>query len=130
MVFLALGAADYLLGGKLHIGKEFERGLSCAGKLFITMGGFLAISPVLAGWLAPVVSPFFRSIGADPSLLPGILLACDAGGAALAARCIRTWRRPGSADIPTAAIPAITAGTRRISKRVHSWRRSSEKNRS
>ena len=61
-VFFVIGALDYLLDNKLGLGSEFERGFGCAEKLFITMGGFVALAPVIARVLSPVVCPFFRRI--------------------------------------------------------------------
>lgn len=86
VIFLIIGAVDYVLGNRFCLGSEFERGFGCAAKLFITMGGFLALAPVIAQVLAPIVCPFFRSIGADPSLFAGIFSAIDAGGLPLALR--------------------------------------------
>lgn len=83
-IFLVLGALDYLLGNRLGLGPEFERGFGCAAKLFLTMGGFVALAPVIARVLSPVVCPFFRSIGVDPSLFAGIFSGVDAGGLPLA----------------------------------------------
>ena len=83
-VFLAIGAADYILNNRFGLASEFERGFGCAGKLFITMGGFIALAPIIARVLAPAVSPFFRSIGADPSLFAAVFSAFDAGGLPLA----------------------------------------------
>ena len=84
VVFWLAGAVDYLLGGKLHLYPEFEKGLGSFAKLLLCMGGFLALAPMLAKLLAPAVAPFFRAIGADPSLFAGLILANDSGGAALA----------------------------------------------
>lgn len=83
-LFAVLGATDYLLDNRLGLGAEFERGLGCAGKLIICMTGFMSLAPVLGQVLTPLVSPLFIAIGADPSALAGMLLANDAGGAALA----------------------------------------------
>ena len=83
-VFFVIGALDYLLDNKLGLGSEFERGFGCAEKLFITMGGFVALAPVIARVLSPVVCPFFRRLGADPSLFAGIFSGVDAGGYPLA----------------------------------------------
>ena len=52
-VFFVIGALDYLLDNKLGLGSEFERGFGCAEKLFITMGGFVALAPVIARVLSP-----------------------------------------------------------------------------
>lgn len=83
-LFFVLGAADYLWDGRWGLGREFERGIKCAGQLMIVMVGFLSLSPILGSVLGPAVTPFFRALGADPSLLAGIFLSSDSGGAPLA----------------------------------------------
>lgn len=82
--FLILGAADYLLDNKFGLGKEFENGIMASGRLMLCMSGFMILSPLIAETLGPVITPFFQSFGADPSVLAGMLLANDAGGATLA----------------------------------------------
>ncbi len=83
-LFFVLGAADYLWGGRWGLGRDFERGIQCSGQLMLVMVGFLSLSPILGSVLGPAVTPFFRALGADPSLLAGIFLASDSGGAPLA----------------------------------------------
>ena len=87
MVFgftFAVGAADYFCGGKLNLGKKFTDGLQTFGPLFLTMAGFLVLSPWLARVLAPAASALFESLGADPALAAGMLLANDNGAYPLA----------------------------------------------
>lgn len=84
VLFLVLGGIDYMLGGRLGLGGEFEKGFTAAGRLLLCMTGFLVLAPVLAQVLSPAVSPLFRAAGLDPSLFGGLLLANDSGGAALA----------------------------------------------
>lgn len=84
LIFLVLGGADYITGGRLDLGQEFERGIMSAGRLLICMSGFMVLAPAIAKGIAPVISPLFRAIGADPSLFAGMILASDSGGAALA----------------------------------------------
>lgn len=83
-VFMLLGALDRILGGRLGLGREFENGIMTFGSLALSMLGIIALAPVLAGILRPVVSPIFQVLGADPGVFPGTILACDMGGAALA----------------------------------------------
>ncbi len=83
-VMFALGALDYLLGNRWGFGKKFTEGFQTFTPLFLTMAGFIILSPVLARAIAPVVSPLFECIGADPGLFPGIILACDNGAYPLA----------------------------------------------
>ncbi len=84
LFFLILGALDYIGDNRFGIGTEFQHGLMTCGQLILCMSGFMVLAPVLANILSPILSPFFRAIGADPSLFAGIVLANDSGGAPLA----------------------------------------------
>ncbi len=84
-VFAVVGAIDYLFDNKYGLGCEFERGICCSGKLIIAMTGFMSLSSFIGRILSPIASPVFSAFGADPSALAGMILASDAGGAALAA---------------------------------------------
>ncbi len=83
-VFALMGAADRLLGNRLGLGKRFEEGILAMGSLAMAMIGVIALSPVLAALLKPVVVPVFSMLGADPAMFAGTLLACDMGGGSLA----------------------------------------------
>lgn len=54
------------------------------GTLALAMLGIIALAPVLANLLNPVVVPVYRFLGADPAMFAGTILACDMGGGALA----------------------------------------------
>lgn len=82
--FAALGAIDRILGNRLGLGKEFEAGILAMGSLALAMLGIIALSPVLANLLRPVVVPVYRFLGADPAMFAGTILACDMGGGPLA----------------------------------------------
>ena len=84
LCFLAVGGADYLLGGRFGLGKEFEEGILTCGRLLLVMAGFMVLAPLIARGLGPVVSPLFHALGVDPSILAGMLLANDSGGLPLA----------------------------------------------
>lgn len=64
---------------------SLERGICCCGKLIIAMTGFMTLAPVLGEVLAPLVTPLFAAVGADPSALAGMLLQTTPAGAVLAA---------------------------------------------
>lgn len=82
--FFVIGGLDYLLGGRLGLGKEFERGFQAAGALMLYMAGCIVLAPAAAQALAPTVSPLFRACGIDPAAFAGLLFANDSGGAVLA----------------------------------------------
>lgn len=85
MLFFALiGAADRAVGCRFGPGKAFERGFEASGTLILAMIGPIAIAPLIAKFLSPVLTPFCGKLGLDPSLLAGLLLADDSGGWPLA----------------------------------------------
>ena len=82
--FAVLGAADRILGNRFGIGQEFENGILAMGSLALAMVGIIALAPVLANLLRPVVVPVYGFLGADPAMFAGTILACDMGGGPLA----------------------------------------------
>ena len=82
--FAVLGALDRIFGNKVGLGKEFEEGILAMGSLALAMVGIIALAPVLANLLRPVVVPVYSFLGADPAMFAGTILACDMGGASLA----------------------------------------------
>lgn len=83
-VFSALGAIDLIIGNRLGIGKEFERGLKMFGALALAMIGMIVLSPLLAKALLPVLQGVASIIPFEPSVITSSLFACDMGGASLA----------------------------------------------
>lgn len=82
--FAALGALDRIIGNKLGLGEQFEEGIMAMGSLALAMVGIIAIAPVLANLLKPVVVPVYSFLGADPAMFAGTILACDMGAGPLA----------------------------------------------
>ncbi|MBR5519132.1 MAG: ethanolamine utilization protein EutH, partial [Clostridia bacterium] len=83
--FALLGAADRIIGNRFGVGREFEKGIEAMAPLALAMVGMICISPALTNLLIPVIGPFAKACGFDPSAIAGILFANDMGGAALAA---------------------------------------------
>lgn len=83
-VFMALGAADRILGNRFGLGEKFEEGILAMGSLALSMIGIISLAPVLANLLRPVIEPLFALVGADSAVFAGMILANDMGGAALA----------------------------------------------
>ena len=83
-IFAGLGALDRIFGNRLGLGKQFEEGILAMGSLALAMVGIIALAPVLANLLRPVVVPVYEFLGADPAMFAGTILACDMGGGALA----------------------------------------------
>ena len=82
--FALLGALDRIFGNRWGLGKEFEEGVLAMGSLALAMVGIVALAPVLAILLKPLVVPLYGFLGADPAMFAGTILACDMGGGALA----------------------------------------------
>ena len=101
--FAVLGALDRLLGDRFGLGKAFEEGILAMGSLAMAMLGIIALAPVLASLLRPVVVPVYGFLGADPAMFAGTILACDMGGASLAAELTQ--------DPQAAALGGILAGS-------------------
>lgn len=92
-VFMALGAADRILGNRFGLGEKFEEGILAMGSLALSMIGIISLAPVLADLLRPVIEPLFALVGADSAVFAGMILANDMGGAALA---MELAQNPGS----------------------------------
>lgn len=91
MVFFAvLGAIDKIIGNKFGLGEKFEEGIMAIGSLSMSMVGIIALAPVLANLLKPIIVPIFGFLGADPAMFAGSLLANDMGGAPLAQALAQT----------------------------------------
>ncbi len=88
--FMLLGALDRIFGNRLGLGKEFEEGILSLGSLGLAMIGIICLAPVLARLLKPVLVPVYGLLGADPAMFAGSILACDMGGAPLAAELAAT----------------------------------------
>lgn len=84
VAFSMLGAIDRLIGNKLGIGKEFERGLLFFGNIALAMIGMLVIAPYLVELIKPALVNFKDIFHIDPSIIPASLFANDMGGASLA----------------------------------------------
>ena len=83
-VFAVLGGVDRIFGNRFGLGEKFEEGILAMGSMGLAMIGIIALAPVLAGLLRPVVVPVYEFLGADPAMFAGTLLACDMGGGPLA----------------------------------------------
>ena len=90
LIFALLGLTDRLLGNKIGLGKEFEKGISLLGTLVLTMAGMIVLAPLLAKLLSPGLNWIYAKAGIDPSLITSFLLANDMGGAPLAAEITKT----------------------------------------
>ena len=85
MLFFALiGLFDRLIGNKLGLGTEFEKGINLLGTLLLTMTGMIVLAPFLADIMTPLFNFVYTKAGIDPSVLTSSVFANDMGGAQLA----------------------------------------------
>lgn len=84
VIFSVLGAIDRIIGNRFGLGEKFEEGIQAIGALSLSMVGIIALAPVIANLLKPVIVPIFGLFGADPAMFAGSILANDMGGAPLA----------------------------------------------
>ena len=106
--FAVLGALDRILGNKLGLGQEFENGILAMGSLALAMVGIIALAPVLANLLKPVVVPVYGFLGADPAMFAGTILACDMGGGALAQEMTGDSQAALLGGVPTGSMLGAT----------------------
>ena len=107
-VFGVLGALDRILGNPVGLGQEFENGILAMGSLALSMIGIIALSPVLAAVLKPVVVPVFSFLGADPAMFAGTILANDMGGGALARELTTDPQAAGLGGVITGSMLGAT----------------------
>ena len=108
VAFAVLGAFDRIIGNKFGLGKEFEEGILAMGSLAMAMLGIIALAPVLATVLKPIVVPVYRFLGADPAMFAGTILACDMGGGPLAAELTNNTDAAGLGGIITGSMLGAT----------------------
>ncbi|MBO5879041.1 MAG: ethanolamine utilization protein EutH [Clostridia bacterium] len=83
LAFALLGAFDRIIGNKLGLGKEFERGFNLLGPMALSMVGMIIIAPAIGEWLMPVFEGFYSIFHIDPSIIPASIFANDMGGTPL-----------------------------------------------
>lgn len=87
MTFIAAGAVlgglDWILGGRLGLGAQWQKGLELMGPIALSMAGLLCLTPLMAQFLRWSLVPLLSPLGLDPGICGGIL-AVDAGGYPLA----------------------------------------------
>ena len=80
LISMVIGAVDYCFNNKFKLGEQFKRGMMTMGQLTLSMAGIIILTPVIAKLFKPVMVPFFKFLGADPSLFAGSFFAIDMGG--------------------------------------------------
>ena len=86
LLFALLGAVDKIIGGKLGVAEEFDRGLAAMGPLCLSMSGVYCVAVAALGSHPEVLSAWGSVLPFDPSLLAGALLAPNLGGYPIASQ--------------------------------------------
>ncbi|MGE4277427.1 MAG: ethanolamine utilization protein EutH [Lawsonibacter sp.] len=84
VVFMVLAVIDRCFGSHFGLGGKLDEALDTIGPMCIPMVGMILLAPIMGRILVPVVSPFFRLLGADPAMFATSILSCDMGGYPLA----------------------------------------------
>lgn len=84
LLFSVFGAVDWLLGNRLGVGKEFEKGFLLFGTMALSMLGMIVIAPAVGAWMMPAFEKFYELFGIDPAVIPASVFANDMGGMQLA----------------------------------------------
>ena len=82
LAFAVVGAVDRIIGNKLGLGAEFEKGAHLLGAMFLSMTGMLVLSPVISSLLSGIGNVFPSFL--DFSIIPSIFIANDLGAVAIA----------------------------------------------
>ena len=80
-LFAVVGAFDCIIGNKLGLGKEFEKGAHLLGPMMLSMVGMLVLTPLFTTLLEPCIAGMTGIL--DPSTIPALLFANDMGGASM-----------------------------------------------
>ncbi|MBE6570845.1 MAG: ethanolamine utilization protein EutH [Ruminococcaceae bacterium] len=84
-LFSIIAGFDRIIGNKMGLGKEFDKGFMLIGNMMLSMTGMIIISPFIADLLEPLFDAIYSGLHIDPSIIPASLFANDMGGAPLAA---------------------------------------------
>lgn len=86
---VVIGGGDYMMGNRLGFGAKFCEGFKMMSQLALSATGIIVLAPMLAQWLAPVLTPFFHWLHADPAMFAATI-ANDMGGYPLAIQLAET----------------------------------------
>ena len=83
VICMIIGLIDYIFGNKNRLGSRFTEGFAAFGSIALTMSGIIVLVPLIGQAISPV-APLFLSLGIDPAIFSGAILANDMGGYQLA----------------------------------------------
>lgn len=80
LVFAAIGLIDKIIGNRLHLADEFDKGINLMGSLALSLVGIYCIGVTVAEANADAIASLAAFLPFDPSVIVGSLLAPDMGG--------------------------------------------------
>ncbi len=90
LIFSAISALDRIFGGRLGLGREFERGFMLLGTMALSMIGMIVLAPAISSFVSPVFDLLYSTFRIDPSVIPASLFANDMGGASMSAQVAKS----------------------------------------
>lgn len=79
LAFSMIAGIDKLLGNKFGLGAKFDEGFKAMGGLALTIIGIYSLSPIIAKFLIPLLTPLSNIMNTDPSVFISSILATDLG---------------------------------------------------
>ena len=89
IICMIVGLIDYIFGNKKGLGSRFTEGFAAFGSIALTMSGIIVLVPLIEQAISPV-APIFLTLGIDPAIFSGAILANDMGGYQLATEIAAT----------------------------------------
>lgn len=80
-IFAVIAAVDLMIGNKLGLGKEFEKGINMLGNLTLSMLGMIVLAPLFVQVLSGPLETISSVVPISPSAFIGSIIANDMGGA-------------------------------------------------
>lgn len=124
VLFAILAVIDKVFGNKFKLGDEFDRGISTAGPLILSMSGMIVLAPILAQGFSFIFRPVLEFFHLDLSMI-ATLFPSDAGGASMAYELSDNIALRGYNGIVVASMfgatlcPVIPLSLQMIDKKYH-----------
>ena len=122
--FAVLAVIDKIFGNRFKLGDEFDRGISTAGPLILSMSGMIVLAPILADGISFIFRPMLNFLNIDLSLI-ATFFPSDAGGASMAYELSEDVKLRGYNGIVVASMfgatlcPVIPLSLQMIDKKYH-----------
>lgn len=122
--FAVVALIDKIFGNRWELGDEFDRGISTAGPLLLSMSGMIVLAPVLADGISFVFRPVLDFLHIDLSMI-ATFFPSDAGGASMAYELSENVKLRGYNGIVVASMfgatlcPVIPLSLQMVEEKYH-----------